>query len=157
MFYLSQFGEFKVWWAPMASKSKARALWYTIDIFMRNWQRFLKNHSLLPYKWRSSNNQQDCSSLLSDTGPLLTSKGVKDIPVYFDACHCTVEEDRCDCACACDGHQMANKAIAILIFLLIFCVLLLLLLQLLSAFFHLLHLQSHNQLGFWLPFFNKEL
>ena len=38
-------------------------------------------------------------------------KGVKGIPpVYSDACHCTVEEDRCDCACACDQHEMAHKA-----------------------------------------------
>ena len=30
LLYLSQFEEFKVWWAPMASKSKARALWICV-------------------------------------------------------------------------------------------------------------------------------
>ena len=35
LFYLYQFGEFKVWWAPTAFKSKARALWDGPDIDKR--------------------------------------------------------------------------------------------------------------------------
>ena len=34
LIYLSQFGESKVWWAPMAVKSKARALCYVVRELM---------------------------------------------------------------------------------------------------------------------------
>ena len=31
---------------------------------------------------------------------------------YMDSCQCDLAEDPCDCACACDEEQMAQKAIS---------------------------------------------
>ena len=39
LFYLSQFGEFKVKWAPMASKSKTRTMWSDMGQFQKRLQK----------------------------------------------------------------------------------------------------------------------
>ena len=52
LFYLSQFGEFNVWWAPTAFKSKARALWLSLPVLLKSKKGSyfcLRKHMLLIY------------------------------------------------------------------------------------------------------------
>ena len=52
--YFSQFGEFKVWWAPMASKSKVRALWHIVYIVWTVFSYYIamKIPLVSPFSWK---------------------------------------------------------------------------------------------------------
>ena len=53
-----------------------------------------------------------CSLIIQETVtlcPFCYHKG--GVHEFMDACHCTTGEDPCDCCCACDEKQMAQKAV----------------------------------------------